>query len=814
MQRPVVRGKFLFVGDEKLIIRGTTYGTFRPDEHGDEYFAQAVERDFTQMAAAGLNAVRVYTVPPRWLLDIALTHGLRVMVGLPWEQHITFLDDHSRMQAIGRRLRDSVRACAGHPAILCFAVGNEIPSSIVRWHGAPGIERFLRSLARIVKSEDPDALVTYVNFPSTEYLNLDFVDFVSFNVYLESRDKLERYLDRLQNLAGDLPLVMAEVGLDSARNGVDTQAETLDWQIRTVFGRGCAGIFVFAWTDEWYRGGYDIEDWDFGLVTRDRRPKPALDSVMRAFSQSPFSDHTSWPFISVIVCSYNGSRTIRDTLEGISCLAYPNFEVIVVDDGSTDSTAAIASQYDVRLIQTPNEGLSAARNTGLGAASGEIVAYIDDDARPDRDWLSYLVTTYMSSDFVAVGGPNLAPAGDGWIADAVANAPGGPMHVLLTDIVADHIPGCNLSARRERLEAIGGFDTRYRVAGDDVDVCWRLQEQGGTIGFSPAALVWHHRRNSITTYWKQQIGYGKAEALLEHKWPQRYNAMGHLSWTGRIYGRGLTQTILGRMGRIYQGTWGSALFQSMYHQEPGAVTSLPLMPEWWLLVGILGVLSATGLLWAPLLVLLPVFLIALLAPVVQAVHSVRQARFTTTSQTIPDKLRLRLLTATLHILQPIARLRGRLRHDLSPWRRRTGEGWRFPTPLRRSVWSEQWRAPDTWVAQVEQRLHGSGTYCARGGVFDRWDLEVRGGLLGSGRLVTAIEEHGGGKQLCRIRMTPIISLPGVTLLLLFTFTGVLAALDGALFATSVLWGFAVVLAIRTVVESGWAIDAIACAVQE
>ena len=82
--RPHVKGKFIFIGDEKLYVRGVTYGTFRPDENGSEYHTpDVVERDFAQMEAVGLNAVRTYTVPPRWLLDAAQRHGLRVMVGLP-----------------------------------------------------------------------------------------------------------------------------------------------------------------------------------------------------------------------------------------------------------------------------------------------------------------------------------------------------------------------------------------------------------------------------------------------------------------------------------------------------------------------------------------------------------------------------------------------------------------------------------------------------------------------------------------------------------------------------------------------------------
>src|SRR3970282_46355 len=97
-----------------------------------------------------------------------------------------------------------------------------------------------------------------------------------------------------------------------------------------------------------------------------------------------------------------------------------------------------------------------------------------------------------------------------------------------------------MSFRKSALDAIGGFDPRYRAAGDDVDACWRILDQGWTIGFNAAAMVWHYPRNSLRMYWEQQRGYGKAEALLEEKWPEKYNALGHASWSGRIYGNGLT----------------------------------------------------------------------------------------------------------------------------------------------------------------------------------------------------------------------------------------------------------------------------------
>ncbi len=247
MQRPRAHGKFLFVGDVKFWIRGVTYGTFKPDAAGMQFPAQGVvERDFRAIAEAGLNSIRVYTAPPLWLMDAAAACGLRVMIGLPWEQHVTFLDDRVRAERILSDMHKNLRRLAGHPAVLCYAVGNEIPASVVRWYGKARVERFIGRLCAAVKSEDPGALVTYVNFPTTEYLDLPFLDFVAFNVYLETKDQLNSYLARLQILADERPRVMTELGLDSRRNGEARQAESLDWQIATAFESGCVGSFVFA----------------------------------------------------------------------------------------------------------------------------------------------------------------------------------------------------------------------------------------------------------------------------------------------------------------------------------------------------------------------------------------------------------------------------------------------------------------------------------------------------------------------------------------------------------------------------------------
>jgi O-antigen biosynthesis protein len=808
-QRPEVRGKFLYVGGEKLWIRGVTYGTFRPDPAGNPYGSpEQVARDFRDIVANGFNAIRTYTVPPRWLLDLAERYRLRVMIGLPWEQHVAFLDDPARAWSIEERVREGVQACAGHPAVLWYAIGNEIPSPIVRWHGRRRIERYLERLYRAVKAEDPWALVTYVNYPSTEYLALPFLDVVCFNVYLEAQERLEAYLARLHNLAGDRPVVMAELGLDSRRHGLATQAQVLEWQVRTTFTTGCAGLFVFSWTDEWHRGGHDVLDWDFGLTTRDRGPKPALAAVRRTLAETPFAKTLRWPRVSVVVCSYNGARTIRDCFEGLRRLAYPDFEVIVVNDGSSDATPAIAREYGFRVIDSENGGLSRARNLGLHAASGEIVAYLDDDAYPDPHWLRYLAWTFLHTTHVGVGGPNIPPPGDGPVAEGVARAPGGPLHVLLSDREAEHIPGCNMAFRRRALEAIGGFDPQFRTAGDDVDICWRLRQKGGTLGFHPAAMVWHHRRNSVQAYWKQQVGYGRAEALLERKWPEKYNTPGHLRWMGRLYGGGATRALGLWRERVYQGAWGSAPFQSVYQPAPGTLASLPLMPEWYLVILVLLIASGLSLHWPLLAPVVPLAAVAVGAALLQAVGSAVHACAVAAGRAGPASLRLLALTTSLHLLQPLARLTGRLGHGLSPWRRRLRLRLHWPWPRSFAVWRERGRPPVASLAAIRQALRAVGACVRAGGDFDDWDLEVRVGALGAVRVLMTTEEHGEGRQLLRFRAWPRATPGWLCVIVLGAILTAAAAASEAWIEAAVLGAGTLLGALRLAADCGSAMDAV------
>jgi O-antigen biosynthesis protein len=804
--RPIVREKFLSLNGEKFFIKGITYGPFRPMENGSEYGTEeSVRRDFLMMKEHGFNTVRTYTVPPMWLLDIAKENNLYIFVGLPWEQHITFLSDQAVVSRIKHTVRNRVRSIAEHPAIFGYAVGNEIPAPIVRWHGRRRIEKFIHQLYTIVKQEDPDGLVTYINYPTTEYLQLPFVDFHSYNVYLETPEKLTAYLARLQNIAGDKPLVLGELGLDSMRNGTEKQAEVLSWQIETAFNEGSAGVFVFSWTDEWYRGGHEIDDWAFGLTQRDRTPKPALFSVSEQFSNVPFKNRSDYPHISVVVCTYNGAATLQECCEGLRNLNYPNYEVIVVNDGSKDKSESIARKYGFKTITIENGGLSNARNIGWRAASGDIVAYIDDDAWPDPDWLHYLAHTYMTTDFAAVGGTNIGPDDDGMIAEAVDHSPGGPTHVLINDRVAEHIPGCNMSFRKECLEAIGGFDTQFKIAGDDVDICWRIQERGWKIGFNAAAMVWHHRRNSVKRYLKQQYNYGKAEAMLEEKWPEKYNTIGHLTWKGRIYGKGLTPALLHKKSIIYQGIWGTAPFQRLYEPSLGRLTSLPLMPEGYVLIASFFILSLFGLLWEPLLIVVPFLFVSIGVAITQALIAAYRPTF---PKSYKDKIGLfkkRSLIAFLHLAQPFVRLLGRVSKGLTPWRFRGKSGWTFPINKEYSLWSEEWRSPEEWLSWVEDQLKRRKIVNYRGGDYDKWDIGVAGGMFGAARLFFGLEEHGGAKQNLKWRILPVISLRSILAITLLGGVAIISAFDHAWLVSGLFILLALIPFVRWLIESGQAI---------
>jgi glycosyltransferase involved in cell wall biosynthesis len=589
-------GKFFRLGRENWFVKGFSYGPFAVNSHGDPLPEPAeVARDFATIHALGGNAIRLYFPPPRWLLDEAIRHELRVFVDIPWEKHRCFFEDWSAQEAARQRVRQTARELGNHPAVFAISVVNEYPNDVVRFYGRKRVERFTDDLIDVVKQESPECLATFVNFPTTEFLIPSQCDFWCFNVYLHDQEKLGAYLDRLQHTAGNLPLVLGEYGIDSLREGEPQQAQLVATHIERAFRHGLAGSFVFSFTDDWFTGGHQIEDWAFGVTRRDRSPKPAAERLRHVWNRVSQARGDDLPKVSVVVCSYNGAATLEGCLHSLMRLEYPDYEVILVDDGSEDRTPQIAAQFPaVRYIRQPNRGLSVARNVGARAATGEIVAYTDSDCVANEYWLLHLMQAKLDQGVEAIGGPNIPPPSDGWIAKCVAASPGGPSHVMLDDREAEHIPGCNMAFDREKLLALGGFDPQFRAAGDDVDICWRFLDAAYRIGYAPGAMVWHHRRSTIGAYLRQQKGYGRAEAMVHLKHPHRFSALGRSRWTGTIYGEGAVGLPL-LAPVIYHGRFGTAPFQTIYRRNEYSVWAWVTSLEW----------HAAALFLALLAVLLP-----------------------------------------------------------------------------------------------------------------------------------------------------------------------------------------------------------------
>jgi hypothetical protein len=200
----------------------------------------------------------------------------------------------------------------------------------------------------------------------------------------------------------------------------------------------------------------------------------------------------------------------------------------------------------------------------------------------------------------------------------------------------------------------------------------------------------------------------------------------------------------------------------MYATSNGGVLEFTATPEWHLLTLGIMALVAWGWWWMPVWLSVGTLAAVLMPPVTHAILSARRASFAVPAGEPPITgwkcFRLRAVVALLYLAQPIARLRGRLLHGLTPWRWST-ELDALALPVRRtwSRWSEEWQPAERWLDEIEWWSWEGGAVLHRGDEFRRFDLEVRGGLLGRVRLLLALEEHGAGRQVVRARLWPVWS---------------------------------------------------------
>ena len=748
-QRVVAAGKFLQLADgTPHYMRGVTYGPFKPNSRGEPFPEDdQLAADLRHIAALGFNTVRLYELPTARVLREVEALGLRLIVGIPWSEHVDFLASRSLCREIETQVATSCARLGSHSCITAFLVGNEIEKTLVRWMKPRRVRAFIEKLIEISRRHAPQTLVSYATYPSTGYLVPRNADFIAVNVYLESAAALSACLAQWQNLAGNQPLLITEFGIDVRSHGPERQAEVMRWHHDCLLSGGCAGGVWFAYTDEWFRGGREITGWQFGLVDRDRKERPAC--TLQRELPSAWLPPAAAPRISVVVCTHNGAATLSQCLDSLEALHYPDFEILLINDGSRHHIAEIAKAHpQVRYQFQEHAGLSVARNLGMQLATGSIIAYTDDDCIAHPNWLLHLSHAFADETVVAAGGPNIPPPPRNRIEKIVSAAPGAPAHVLLNDTEAEHLPGCNLAIRKDALELIGGFRAEFKTAGDDVDICWRLRETGRRLLFVPGAMVWHHRRFTIRAYLTQQFGYGCAEALLMKTHPERFGFLGGARWRGGIYGDQHPANYPVE-GSIFHGPLGLGAFQVIY-----ASSSF----RWWEWF--------TGLLWLTLLLVAlvcqqPWLALGLLGFAVWSAWQVSARNAAATSIHGPLD---RLLLWWLSFLQPVvrewARLRGMMALGARPSRHPLLPDIIPPTRPHKITlslgtlcfWSETGITRDAWLQELRKALRATHIIYREDDGWRWFDIEAWPWSEVSRAFLSVTEFHANGRCLTRVKL--------------------------------------------------------------
>ncbi|MFN7928736.1 MAG: glycosyltransferase family A protein [Blastocatellia bacterium] len=230
--------------------------------------------------------------------------------------------------------------------------------------------------------------------------------------------------------------------------------------------------------------------------------------------------------ISVLICTRNRATSLRDTLEAVfnqTPSRHYDYELIVVDNGSTDNTrlmvaefiSALPAQHKGRLryFYESHPGVSFARNAGLQAARGEVLVFTDDDILPEPTWLREIHHEFTADPKLCLLGGRVLLAHNGL--QPVGIVTGEEAMTVTTPDGASLVIGANFAFRRNVLAYVGGFDTRLGAGsffggGEDVDFVYRAMKQGYKLLYAPNVLVYHnHDRTSHEQACKLEYNYGR-----------------------------------------------------------------------------------------------------------------------------------------------------------------------------------------------------------------------------------------------------------------------------------------------------------------
>jgi len=669
-------------------------------------------------------------------LDIAAQSGLVPMVELR-----IAADELTRSRgwkSVVSRIARTANILGRHPALVGYLLDCEIGQDALRAGGLEKARRRVRGVVKTIKGRAPEAMVGIKVRPETLALSILEQDFLYAEIPALEPVEIRDFVVALHNVAEARPVV---IEFKDASPGQDEA-------VAVAFGTGAAGVVAPPVPAP------VSHDW---LGVRMMRASDVMPFVTLNGACPPRPPKA--PMVSVVICAYDAERTMRDCLESLRRLDYPNFEVVIVDDGSRDRTADISMDFpEFRLIRQPNKGLSVARNVGMQAARGEIIAYTDSDCVVDPHWLTLMVRSMIEGNFDGCGGPNYAPHEDGRIEASCAASPGAPCHVLIADDRAEHLAGCNMLFSKAALAKIGGFDPQFTSAGDDVDICWRMLDAGFKLGFSPAAFVWHFRRNTVKAYYGQQRGYGRAEAMLHRRYPERFNVMGQIAWRGTI--PGLARTIPG--GSRKRVLWRTATAGAQTLFDPGLTLAkvIPQTLEWTVLSAI--ALAASIVLGAPLI---PAAAMLALGPI-WALYYAWHAPLEKSHESFTARLLIAYLAYTGPMVRTMTRYKTRAKAltglaGADGVRQRPTINWLRRT-IRLDYWNDESITRDRLMDRMLKLFARSGHGAIVDAGWNDYDLEVRPNPWTRIELKTADEEHEAGKVtnhvLARIKSTRISRL--------------------------------------------------------
>lgn len=226
--------------------------------------------------------------------------------------------------------------------------------------------------------------------------------------------------------------------------------------------------------------------------------------------------------ISIIIPVHNASQSIQACLTALQNQQNPpgQYEIIVVDDGSTDDTAHIACNAGVQLISQQKQGPAAARNAGLAQAAGEIVCFTDADCVPAPNWLHEITAPLLADETItAVKGAYITHQKQ-LFARFVQIEYEEKYDQLLAHDTISFMDFYSAACRRQALIDIGQFDERYPNS-EDRELSYRLAAAGHIMVFQPTAVVSHHHADTFWRYFRKKIANGYWTAQAVRQFPER-----------------------------------------------------------------------------------------------------------------------------------------------------------------------------------------------------------------------------------------------------------------------------------------------------